>query len=239
MQGTITTTTGADGNPIITIVNAPGGTPFYYNIRDQLVKTADVNSGDVTFDYNTAGERVKKVTPTGETRYLYDDGATLLEYDGSGQTLRRYNYGYDLLSLTDVTPGTGARSDLFYLYDGLGSTSDLTNQSGGIQVSYQYDAWGNLRQTIGSSDNVKQYTGHELDAETGLLYFGARYYDPTTGNFIAQDSYTGQSNNPPSLNRYAYAFGNPLRYVSDRADSAQEWSERNQGSERSQLDPPP
>ena len=60
-------------------------------------------------------------------------------------------------------PATHARSSQFYLVDGLGSTSELSDASGGIQVSYKYDAWGNLLQTQGSSDNPKQFTGQDFD----------------------------------------------------------------------------
>lgn len=61
--------------------------------------------------------------------------------------------------------------------------------------------------------NRHVYTGHEYDANTGLIYFGARYYDPETGRFITQDSYLGNINDPPSLNRYIYAHSNPTIYV--------------------------
>jgi RHS repeat-associated protein len=127
-------------------------------------------------------------------------------------TVRKYDYGDDLLSLTDVGPH-GVRTTLFYLRDGLGSTVNLTDHSGAIAVSYRYDAWGNDIGTAGASDNPMRYTGHYFDKETGLDYFGARYYDSPIGEFITQDSYLGDVNTPPSLHRYVYAYDNPLRYV--------------------------
>jgi RHS repeat-associated protein len=57
------------------------------------------------------------------------------------------------------------------------------------------------------------YTGKSYDSATGLYYEGARYYDPTTGRFVTQDSVTGTQEDPMSLNRYMYARDNPMKIV--------------------------
>ncbi|MCX6544155.1 MAG: hypothetical protein NTV05_07030 [Acidobacteria bacterium] len=62
----------------------------------------------------------------------------------------------------------------------------------------------------------KLFTGHERDAETGLDYFGARYYRPQVGRFTTIDPvYTWSENltDPQRWNRYAYAKDNPLRFI--------------------------
>ncbi|WP_162259196.1 RHS repeat-associated core domain-containing protein, partial [Duganella sp. Root198D2] len=64
----------------------------------------------------------------------------------------------------------------------------------------------------GQSANKFGYTGHQMDAETGLVYFQARYYDPQLGRFITQDPYEGDWNTPLSLHHYLYAYGNPTVY---------------------------
>jgi RHS repeat-associated protein len=48
---------------------------------------------------------------------------------------------------------------------------------------------------------------------TGLLYYGARYYDPALGRFISADTVVPGAGNPQNLNRYAYVRNNPLRYT--------------------------
>ena len=58
-----------------------------------------------------------------------------------------------------------------------------------------------------------QYTGKLLDEATGLYYEGARYYDPTTGRFITEDSYNGTKTDPISQNKYIYGGDNPMRYL--------------------------
>jgi RHS repeat-associated protein len=57
------------------------------------------------------------------------------------------------------------------------------------------------------------FTGHLYDQETGLFYFGARYYDPETGRFLSQDPVAGDALNPPSLHKYLYAYSSPMNYT--------------------------
>ncbi len=194
-------------------------TTYVYDIRDRMV--AAVVAGTTTrFDYNDDGLRIKKIGGGNETRYLYDDTAVLMEYNAAGQTGHKYNYGYNLLSLTAVDGAT--RDNQFYLLDALGSTANLADAAGDLVQSYRYDAWGRILAQVGSSSNARQYTGHYRDVETGLDYFGARYYDSEIGRFLAQDAYLGQANTPPSLHRYLYAYANPLRYVDLAGFSSEE-----------------
>jgi len=57
------------------------------------------------------------------------------------------------------------------------------------------------------------FTGQKLDADAGLMYYGARYYDATLGRFISADTLVPNAANPQALNRYAYVLNNPLRYT--------------------------
>jgi RHS repeat-associated protein len=102
------------------------------------------------------------------------------------------------------------------------STANLTDEAGGLAHSYRYDAWGRMRDQAGTSDNPRQYTSHYKDDETGLHYFGARYYDDETGRFLSQDPYLGEANTPPSLHRYLYAYANPLQFVDLTGYAAQD-----------------
>jgi len=60
---------------------------------------------------------------------------------------------------------------------------------------------------------TQKFTGKERDVETGLDYFGARYLSSAQGRFTSPDALGGELANPQSLNRYAYALSNPLRYT--------------------------
>jgi len=57
-----------------------------------------------------------------------------------------------------------------------------------------------------------KYTGKQ-EGSSGLYYYGARYYDPTTGRFISEDSNKGFLENPQSLNKYVYCYNNPIKNI--------------------------
>jgi len=66
---------------------------------------------------------------------------------------------------------------------------------------------------VSAIENNFKFTGKELDSESGLYYYGSRYYNPGIGRFTTPDVLKGNLANPLSLNRYAYVENNPLKYV--------------------------
>jgi RHS repeat-associated protein len=72
--------------------------------------------------------------------------------------------------------------------------------------------FGDCLQSQGDLGTDKLFTGQNLD-NSGLYYYGARYYDPTIGKFISADAIVQNPYNPQSLNRYSYCLNNPLRYT--------------------------
>ncbi|MDI6742218.1 MAG: RHS repeat-associated core domain-containing protein, partial [Smithella sp.] len=175
---------------------------FTYNSQDQLVQSKrGPPAGEAitgSYDYNAAGLRVRhKNSDRGDIGYYYDGTSVIEERnDGDNTLVAHYNYADRLLSLS-TQQGTQ-----YYLHDALGSTVNLTDQTGNTQVSYLLDPWGHIKNQIGVSVNRQIFTGQEHDPNTGLIYFGARYYDPDTARFITQDPYLGETSTPPSLNRY-------------------------------------
>ena len=65
----------------------------------------------------------------------------------------------------------------------------------------------------GGAASKFQYTGQERDAETGLHYYNARYYDPHIRRFTQPDDIIQNVYNPQGLNRYSYVWNNPLKYI--------------------------
>ncbi len=180
-------------------------TELLYDARDRLQELHRGTDLLETYRYDYQGLRIKKSGPDGVRRYVYDDQSVLLETDDFGNTLAKYDYGADrLLSLAHATEGRQ-----YYLFDALGSVVTLTTPAGAVQERTKYDAWGNLRQTVGSSENPFRFTGYQYDAATGLYYAKARYYDPELGIFLTEDPFEGQLDTPPSLHRYLYAYQNP------------------------------
>jgi RHS repeat-associated protein len=79
-------------------------------------------------------------------------------------------------------------------------------------AAYSYRPYGECLQSQGILGTDKRFTGQRLD-NTGLYYYGARYYDPTIGRFISADTIVPNPANPQTLNRYAYCLNNPLKYT--------------------------
>jgi RHS repeat-associated protein len=65
-----------------------------------------------------------------------------------------------------------------------------------------------------------EFTSKERDAETGLDYFGARYYSGAQGRFMTPDAAPPSIANPQSWNRYSYALNNPLSFIDTDGDLA-------------------
>jgi len=107
-----------------------------------------------------------------------------------------------------------AHQELYYLHtDHLGSTSEVTSESAPVAriAQERYYPYGGVR--WGGAPTSYNFTGQRLDKQTGLLYYGARYYDPALMRFIQPDTLVPDPANPQSLNRYAYVLNNPLRYT--------------------------
>lgn len=76
-----------------------------------------------------------------------------------------------------------------------------------------YQPFGQEINLLNNASNTHKYTGKEFDTETGLYYYGARYYDPAIGRFISVDPAGGKPDNPQTWNRYVYTLNNPYKYV--------------------------
>jgi RHS repeat-associated protein len=103
----------------------------------------------------------------------------------------------------------------FYHVDAVGSVRVVTDASGGIVTRHDYLPFGEEIEG-GTGPDTLRFTGKERDVETGLDYFGARYYRANVGRFTTIDPvYTWEENlvDPQRWNRYAYVRNNPLRYT--------------------------
>jgi RHS repeat-associated protein len=74
-----------------------------------------------------------------------------------------------------------------YGYDAHGNVAFLTDTNGVVTDTYDYDAWGNLVASTGSTPNTRVFAGAELDLDLELVNLRARYYNPRTGRFLAID----------------------------------------------------
>jgi RHS repeat-associated protein len=216
---------------------------YAYNLMDQLARAnvhvwvgvsgygydkiySEVNS------YNAAGQRVKMT--------LLEDG---VDY---GASTKYYYTGSDLLyttntdnnvlteSILDLNGGvvaskrfideSGSYSEKYYFYhtDIRGSTTNIVKPDGSRMTGYTYDEFGNLESQNGSTKflNEVTFTGSVYSKTTGLQYMNARFYSPSTGRFLSQDSYTGNPYDPWTQHLYSYCGNNPTNFIDPTGHNA-------------------
>ena len=130
----------------------------------------------------------------------------LAEYNSSGLNTS-YSYGDDLISQTQGT------TTHYYHYDGLGSTRALSDASGALTDTYAYDAFGELLQQTGTTENHYRFAGEQYDAGLDQYYLRARYYDQGVGRFTQQDTWMGRDSDPITLHKYLYANSDPVNHT--------------------------
>lgn len=102
----------------------------------------------------------------------------------------------------------------FYHPDHLGSTAFVTNVLGEVCQHQEYTAYGEtfFDRHTGSREMPYLFNAKERDAETGLYYYGARYYDPRTSVWVSVDPLMDE---PSQIEKspYAYVWNNPVKYT--------------------------
>lgn len=116
----------------------------------------------------------------------------------------------------DATLGGMPITGTFFLVPNhLGSTTLVTDASGtSILLEMHYEPYGQLISPSSSGPDIirNKYTGQEHDAETGLTYYGTRYYDSHLGRFISSDSLVYRPDLNNAHNRYMYGLGSPTQF---------------------------
>jgi RHS repeat-associated protein len=93
------------------------------------------------------------------------------------------------------------------------STSTTANQDGSFSSTIQYTAFGEIRVTKNTTLTKYRYTGQPAQAELGLDYYVARWYDPVNGHFTQADTLVPEPGKASSFDRYAYVVNNPIRNI--------------------------
>jgi len=143
------------------------------------------------------------------TVYVYDGDAIVLEYDGTDALQATYSHGEEVDQPLAMTRGA---ESFFYHTDHLGSIRLLTDGSGNVARSYDYDAFGNWEDTTSYETvaNPFGFTARERDAESGLMFYRARYCDPKLGRFISEDPMGFEAGD---LNLYRYVNNLPTNLI--------------------------
>ncbi|MHB8509715.1 MAG: RHS repeat-associated core domain-containing protein [Candidatus Dormibacteria bacterium] len=169
-------------------------TSYSYDQANRMVNIA----GAATYGYNGDGLRMSKTISGATTQQTWDTAEGLpLEIQDGGTS---YITGAGGLPLEQIS-GNGI---LYYHVDQLGSTRALTDATGAVVGTCAFDAYGNRTSSTGAVPAFG-FAGSIADAESGLIYLRARYYDPATAQFISRDPLVAKTRDP-----YAYTADNPI-----------------------------
>ena len=170
-----------------------------------------VSAGGHTYTYNAEDVRIRNLCSDEDTTYTYNTNAKLsmLLMKTTNGVVTKYVYGRGLIG--EETSGAFKT----YHFDCRGSTIAITDASGNITDTFAYDTYGKLISRTGTSAVIFGYNGRDgvVTDDNGLIYMRARYYSPAMKRFINADVIDGAISNAITLNRFAYANGNPVSFV--------------------------
>ena len=170
-----------------------------------------ITAGGHTYTYNGESVRIRNLCTDEDTTYTYDNNAKLnrLLCKTTNGVTTKYVYGRGLIG---EEVGGAFKT---YHFDARGSTIAITDASGNITDTFAYDTYGKLISRTGTSNVIFGYNGRDgvVTDKNGLIYMRARYYSPAMKRFINADIIAGSIDNAVTLNRFAYANGNPVSMV--------------------------
>ncbi len=167
---------------------------FSYNCYNQLIE-ADTNGVVSNYSYAPDGLRHSKTVGEDTTTFVYDNSNVVEEITQDGTN--KYYRGFEIIK---------NGNNLYYIYNGQGDVTILTDNAGTTVADYSFDAYGNQSEE-NDVYNPFGYRGEYTDEETGFIYLRARYYDTETGRFVSEDPIRD------GLNWYVYCGGNPIVFV--------------------------
>ena len=188
------------------------------------------------FVYDSLNRMTGFVAPTGNEKYAYDDGETRIKKDAGAKTTYYVSVDYEEVwqdgQRIEVVKhyrsggqkvATRDEDGLKYIYpDHLGSSSRIADSEGNQIKAISYMPFGGDAVEIGAAKARYRYTGKEKD-DSGLYYYGARYYDDVVGRFLSADSVLPDVYDPQQLNRFAYVRNNPIKLVDPDGHRPVEW----------------
>jgi RHS repeat-associated protein len=207
------------------------GVLYAYDPENRLVSVQDVQDGGgkriyravTTLAYDGMGRRLAqtydpKIGAGGAKRveYTFDGLDPVVEYRmWNGQRDNFYRGAMGHISMMQRFPSGTEGQMYWYDYNNKHDVVGLSKQDGQSIHNYQYEPYGGvIPQTGNFTDPHNHYTltGKETDENTGLVYFGARHYDPQSAQWMTQDTYRGAALLPISKHRYNYVYSNPISY---------------------------
>ncbi len=193
---------------------------YAFDFGNRLRESSKTNAVE-RYRYDAHGRRVLASRVAGPADTL---GAIFSHYASSGQLMYQRNerpgvskdidhiyLGGSLVAQRETSVGGGAATVKYQHTDALGSPVAVTSSTGALLERMEYEPYGKVIGGAPAKDGPG-YTGHVLDAATGMNYMQQRYYDPTIGRFLSVDPVAANTTTGWNFNRYNYAANNPYRF---------------------------
>jgi RHS repeat-associated protein len=207
---------------------------YEYDAENRLVRvTSNTGTTLATYTYDAEGRRVRRETPgqtPALTRYAYGFAGVLVAEYTTSTTTPSKEYVYSASGLLATAQAGTVR---YVTPDHLGTPRVISNSNGTVASRHDYLPFGaelfaaggrTTGQGYTAADTAplrQKFTSKERDVESGLDYFGARYFGNGQGRFTSVDPLTSSARTeaPQTWNRYAYVLNNPLRFTDPDGES--------------------
>jgi RHS repeat-associated protein len=187
--------------------DATAGLNYTYDAENRIT-----SAGGYAYTYDADGNRVEKSNGSTGTIYWSMSPGIVAESDLSGNLTSEYVFfNKERVARRDFPSNTVS----YYFSDHVGTADVITDSAGNIKYDADHYPWGGELPFINNDPNHYKYNGKERDAETGLDYFGKRYYGNSFSRWTSPDPQAIALRhllNPQKLNKYAYVLNNPLSF---------------------------
>ncbi|MGC3979157.1 MAG: RHS repeat-associated core domain-containing protein [Paludibacteraceae bacterium] len=176
-----------------------GGNNSIYTVKDNLIQAA------LKAEYDSLGVKYGKIKST----FDMERGTAEIADDPVVSDIPRSTGLPETSNQNLGNPISFGNLLYFYHPDHLGSSSLITGSSGEALQHIEYVPFGEtfIDERNGTWHTPYLFNAKELDEETGLYYYGARYYDPKTSVWISVDPLAEKY---PTVSSYVYCIGNPI-----------------------------
>jgi RHS repeat-associated protein len=187
-------------------------TEYRYDCQHRLIGLTRPDGKTASYQYDAFGRRIRKTVDDVTTEFFWQGDHLVAE--SSPNEYRSYVYEPGTFRPLAMLDGKGPKKacPFYYQLDHLGTPLELTDYSGEIVWSAQYDAYGKVAAlTLAADDYLDQplrFQGQYFDAESGLHYNRHRYYDPRLGRYLTPDPVKLAG----GINQYQYT-PNPTGWV--------------------------
>ena len=183
---------------------------FTYNSQGNLVQVSSGGAPLSTVLSDYTGRRIKEEKADG-TIVLYISSAYQVKRKGTDTAYSKYLIDVQG-AVAVISSGSSRESTLYFRRNHKGSITLTFGADASVVTQIAYDGYGLSSIVSGPDNHLPEYEQKTWDADTGLYYFGARYYDPVTGRFLTPDSSLGSSIylRADNLNRFAFELNNPI-----------------------------